>query len=107
MFQRRKARGMKVEGERMRRRDSGGRGEVVVICWVKTGKNIVMAKVRKTALARWWSFLKRVQRETTFRRGGSSVVVVETVDVPTVGWRRRRSMNARRALMETKVAVRK
>ena len=49
-FQRRKARGMKHAGWSIRGAVSAGR--TLVICWVKTGKNIVIAKVRKTADAR-------------------------------------------------------
>ena len=50
VFQRRKARGMKQAGWSIRGAVSMGR--TLVICWVKTGKNIVMLKVRKTAEAR-------------------------------------------------------
>lgn len=49
-FQRRKARGMKHAGWSIRGAVSAGR--TLVICCVKTGKNIVKVKVRKTALAR-------------------------------------------------------
>ena len=52
-FQKRKASGMKQAG--WRRRGMLSLAEVdrtLVICWVKTGKNIVMAKVRKTPVAR-------------------------------------------------------
>ena len=50
VFQRRKARGMKHAGWRIRGADSIGR--TLVICCVKTGKNIVTLNVRKTAEAR-------------------------------------------------------
>ena len=50
VFQRRKARGMKHAGWRIRGASSMGR--TLKICCVKTGKNIVMLKVRKTAEAR-------------------------------------------------------
>ena len=50
VFQRRKARGMKHAGCRIRGAVSIGR--TLVICCVKTGKNIVMLKVRNTAEAR-------------------------------------------------------
>ncbi len=46
-FQKRKASGMKHDGCNIRGAVSAGR--TLVICCVKTGKNIVMAKVRKTA----------------------------------------------------------
>ena len=49
-FQRRKARGMKQAGWRIR--GAVLMGLTLVICWVNTGKNIVMLKVRKTAEAR-------------------------------------------------------
>ena len=48
VFQKRKARGMKQAG--WRRRGAAEVGRTLVICWVKTGKTIVTAKVRKTAL---------------------------------------------------------
>lgn len=50
VFQKRKARGMKHAGWRIR--GAVSMGLTLVICWVKTGKNIVMLKVRKTAEAR-------------------------------------------------------
>lgn len=50
VFQKRKASGMKHEG--CRSRGSVEAGRTLVICCVKTGKNMVMANVRKTALAR-------------------------------------------------------
>ena len=50
MFQRRKARGMKQDGWSIR--GAVSMGLTLVICWVNTGKNIVMLKVRKTAEAR-------------------------------------------------------
>ena len=53
VFQRRKASGMKhadcsIRGSGV----SSSSGRTLVICCVKTGKTIVMAKVRKTALDR-------------------------------------------------------
>ena len=50
VFQSRKARGMKQAGRSIR--GAVSMGLTLVICWVNTGKNIVMLKVRKTAEAR-------------------------------------------------------
>ncbi len=50
VFQKRKASGMKHAGCSIRGAVEAGR--VLVICCVKTGKNIVMVNVMKTALAR-------------------------------------------------------
>ena len=73
-----------------------------------------MAKVRKTAEARYRSLRKRGQRGTAFRGGeeDSAVVsaVVEVADLEgdeVSGCRRRSSRKARSAPTETAVAVRK
>ena len=129
VFQKRKASGMKHAGWRIRgvavlllSSAAGVAGKrTLTICCVKTGKNMVMAKVRKTALARYRSFLKRIHRPTTTTLrlavaacsgvaevfSSSSGGDLKSVDSSESGWRRKSSMKASRAAMETAVAVRK
>src|SRR5215472_6739425 len=65
-FQKKNASGIKDSGSRIR----GGSSEVFtlrILC-VKTGKNIVMPKVRKTAEESHLVFLKRIQSGADLRR---------------------------------------
>lgn len=73
-FQKRKASGMKQDGWRSRGSaavslSSAAGVRTLTICCVKTGKNIVRAKVMKRAVERWRSLRKRVPRPTTLRVG--------------------------------------
>ncbi len=79
--------------------------------WVKTGKNIVTAKQRKTEAASQWSFLYNVHMLTTFRFACSanSTLVMEVI-IWLSKMRlcfRMRGMTARRLMTLMPVAVRK
>ena len=108
-FQTRKPRGMKAAERKSRGARSSGSTETI-FC-VKTGKNIVTVKQRKTDAASQWSFLYNVHMLTTFRFAcsASSMLVIEVII-----WLSRmrlcfrmRGMTAKRQMTLIAVAVRK